>query len=86
MEVFLTSKLRKKLLLCWIVLYHSQSRTEMMDLFLVLLEKGVLWVKTQLLEKTILKKSYISCVKTFLSRHKTKMTVPITMQYNMAIF
>ena len=65
MEVFLTSKLRKKLLLCWIVLYHSQSHTEMMDLFLVLLEKGVLCVKRQLLEKTTLKKKVIFLV----SRH-----------------
>ena len=32
------------------------------------------------------KKSYIPCVRTLLSRHKTQMAVPIIMQYNMAIF
>ena len=38
--------------MCWIVLYYSQNLTEMMDLLLVLLEKGVLCVKRQLLETT----------------------------------
>ena len=32
-------KSSKKLLLCWIVLYHSQSCTKMMDLLLVLRKK-----------------------------------------------
>ena len=58
-------KSSKKLLLCWIVLYHSQSCTKMMDLLLVLREKGVLCAKRQLLEKgTLKKKDSIPYVKT----------------------